>query len=124
MDVKGSVYMYKSATKLFCSLLSELFVCEICNKVFSRRYDVTKHQLFHTTENRYICEICKKAFSGKSDLKKHARFHTNEKPYVCDICKRAFCQSTGLRQHLRIHTKEKNRMFVESARRAYPKILT
>lgn len=53
------------------------------------------------------CDICEKAFVQKSDLTAHRRIHTDEKSYKCDICEKAFGQKSSLTIHRRIHTGEK-----------------
>jgi len=83
------------------------YSCEICNKLFSKKFKLVYHMRVHTKEKPYSCEICNKSFLSKSDLVRHIRIHTNEKPYSCEICNKAFSRKYYLVCHVRGHKKEK-----------------
>ncbi|XP_055870200.1 zinc finger protein 107-like [Biomphalaria glabrata] len=71
------------------------FSCEICQKSFTRRFDVTRHQsvhfgekslknfykpkMIHTGTKRFSCEICQKSFTRRSDVTRHQSVHFGEK---------------------------------------------
>ena len=40
----------------------------------------------HAEEKPYVCAACDKRFSQRGDLIRHERAHTGEKPYVCTQC--------------------------------------
>ena len=56
-----------------------LYVCEVCNKIFTWQSHLNIQLRFHTKEKPFICEVCNKGFSRKFDLNAHFRFHTGEK---------------------------------------------
>ena len=58
---------------------------EICNKAFSKRGELTRHNRVHTGGKPYSCEICDKVFSKRGDLNVHKRVFTGEKPYECKM---------------------------------------
>ena len=47
--------------------------CEICNKSFAERANLTKHILeVHERKRRFQCKICSRPFARKVDVKRHA----------------------------------------------------
>ncbi|XP_043802017.1 LOW QUALITY PROTEIN: zinc finger protein 62 homolog [Apis laboriosa] len=46
------------------------------------------------------CDVCDKQFASKENLSIHRRVHTGEKPYGCSQCGRRFAQRTSLILHL------------------------
>ena len=38
------------------------------------------------TRKPYSCDICNKSFSDKSNLSAHVTTHADQKPYTCNIC--------------------------------------
>lgn len=57
-----------------------IFICEICEKVLTRKHDLYRHiQSVHQKERPYSCKICGKSFASKSYIKvHHRRLHNQE----------------------------------------------
>ncbi|KAL7072695.1 hypothetical protein ACQ4LE_008157 [Meloidogyne hapla] len=86
------------------SSVSGQFRCEICSKIFSAHYNLTRHMPVHTGARPFQCKICGKAFRQASTLCRHKIIHTEEKPHRCKVCGKCFNRSSTLNTHSRIHT--------------------
>ncbi|XP_078511966.1 uncharacterized protein LOC144770974 isoform X2 [Lissotriton helveticus] len=84
----------------------KLFLCDICDKRFSKKSYLQQHQRLHGGPNSIPCMDCGKIFSKPSDLQRHEIIHTGEKPFTCAECGRSFTQMSGLKRHRRLHTGE------------------
>jgi len=59
---------------------------EVCNKLFSRNFDLKLHHRTHTRKKPYQCNVWGNSFIQNNDAIRHQRTHTGEKPYQCDVC--------------------------------------
>lgn len=77
------------------------WLCSSCPKSFSRKGDLTRHQLLHTGIKPHKCGTCGKEFAQYSGLKTHLNTHTKAKPYVCGIgtCMKAFSDPSSCTRH-------------------------
>lgn len=111
-------------TKLKCH------TCRFCEKSFSRKSDLNRHERTHTSEKSFqcsicdagfgrkdslirhtkthkiICKFCDKNFSQATELKTHNKTHHNKKAFVCETCGKMFTRMQHLNCHLNLHTKE------------------
>ncbi|KAL2016505.1 hypothetical protein VTK56DRAFT_3468 [Thermocarpiscus australiensis] len=58
---------------------------------------------FNQSQDRYICQTCNKAFSRPSSLRIHSHSHTGEKPFKCPFpgCGKAFSVRSNMKRHER-----------------------
>ncbi|KAL1304837.1 hypothetical protein AAFC00_003763 [Neodothiora populina] len=86
------------------------FACTLCDKRFTRAYNLRSHLRTHTDERPFVCTICGKAFARQHDRKRHEGLHSGEKKFVCKGalstgeqwgCGRRFARADALGRHFR-----------------------
>ncbi|KAM9900524.1 hypothetical protein OXX69_009053 [Metschnikowia pulcherrima] len=84
------------------------YACHLCEKKFTRPYNLKSHLRTHTDDRPFICNICGKAFARQHDRKRHEELHSGEKKYQCRGllrdgtpfgCGRKFARADALRRH-------------------------
>ncbi|XP_065085994.1 zinc finger protein 771-like [Ochlerotatus camptorhynchus] len=81
------------------------FPCDLCDRQFTLRENLSKHKRIHSNDKRYTCPYCKEKFLHRGTCKYHILCrHTGEKPYVCEICGKGFRHISQKYLHIRQHT--------------------
>uniref|UniRef100_A0A8C7HUV0 Uncharacterized LOC109905768 n=1 Tax=Oncorhynchus kisutch TaxID=8019 RepID=A0A8C7HUV0_ONCKI len=102
----GNVYQNLNSLKKHISIHTFPFCCNQCERRFSTRLGLKRHQRAHTGERPFKCSHCDRRFMCAYSLKMHVRTHTGERPYSCTICGKTSVQH--LARHMRMHAGEKN----------------
>lgn len=65
------------------------FSCNVCNMVFTKKSDRSRHMTSHTgeTQNGLLCEFCDKWFPSNSSMTRHVRIHTVKNFEDFSLCK-------------------------------------
>lgn len=77
------------------------FGCSKCDKKFTRKEDLTRHEILHSGIKSFKCPTCFKTFAIKPSLNLHLLTHTKEEPRACHECGRAFIRKDCLLRHMR-----------------------
>lgn len=79
------------------------YVCDTCNRIFTRKYSLKRH--IKTMHNHgslpFKCDSCNAAFSRRDMLDSHkGRVHSNNPlPFKCDSCQKTFSSISTLNRH-------------------------
>ena len=73
-----------------------IFGC--CQQSYKHPQDLNRHVAMHQ-ETTFNCELCDKTFTQKRLLKRHQVIHTNLLPHVCCHCSQGFRHNTQLYRH-------------------------
>ncbi|CAL1281163.1 unnamed protein product [Larinioides sclopetarius] len=84
-------------------LASNRYLCNICQKEFCLKGDLTRHLNSHNGVKPYECEHCNKTFTLKSNLRQHLTTHRMDKSFACPMCSKSFGNRRNLNLHLRRH---------------------
>ncbi len=61
-----------------------------CDKAFSSKFKLMRHELIHGSDKKHECPYCQKSFTRKDHLKNHLKVRTRE----------VYCISSTLNQSL------------------------
>ena len=78
----------------------KLFHCEVCDKYFTSKASLTRHDNKIHKEKQFLCEKCGKLFAQLKSMKDHDNsVHVKEKSQLCKICDAEFFKPFDLKKH-------------------------
>ena len=60
--------------------------CGVCQKVFTTKQYLKRHEAIHHSLVVLSCPVCSKYFDKKTALNRHMLSHTSLRPHVCEEC--------------------------------------
>jgi len=78
---------------------SSRYICLVCGKAYTSRYNIRCHLNMHTGKNVHSCPYCNRFFAHKHVFDSHLRTHTGERPFSCSRCGRAFSDRSNCSSH-------------------------
>ncbi|XP_055311500.1 zinc finger protein 595-like [Sitodiplosis mosellana] len=89
------------------------FACDICSKVFCKKFQLGRHMKTHDEQRPYLCEECGKGFKSAQNLLLHkTSIHYNEPTLQCPDCPRKFFRLCLLKSHSAVHRKDRDDKYV------------
>lgn len=82
------------------------FACDMCDKRFDRKENLSRHIRIHTGDRRYVCNYCGKGYTDPSGLKKHVFSKHSGMKFDCDICSVSYKSKEALSRHLTKHLSD------------------
>ena len=96
-----------------CNWIGEKpFTCAVCDKGFTRKQELPRHERIPTGKKPFTCAICEKGFTWNDTLQRHGKIHTEEKP-AARLCRNQWRYTRG-------STLEKSHSRVQCVTRALP----
>ena len=87
--------------------------CKICNKKYTTRSHLVRHEKIHMGVKPYSCKYCQLKFSQKAYVNYHEKVHikkghnirinTEDGTYFCKFCKKDFAALEALKLHEEFH---------------------
>lgn len=76
------------------------FKCKQCDKEYTRKNHLERHEASHGKRKVHVCKICSKTLTRMEHLKRHLITHLSVKPYNCKTCNRGFNRVEHLHNHI------------------------
>ncbi|XP_005108373.1 uncharacterized protein LOC101848073 [Aplysia californica] len=91
---------FNSKTQQQDGLQPSEFPCNLCNKVFQKKYLLVRHMNVHSQERPFSCDVCGRAYKDTSSLRRHLLVHQGIKDHICPVCGKDFFYSDSLKRHM------------------------
>ncbi|CAI2360984.1 unnamed protein product [Moneuplotes crassus] len=102
-------YRFKFIHEIVNGRKRKMIQCQYdgCSKEFTKTWSFLYHARMHEGVKPFECNICQRKFSQKSNLTKHSKQHlmanmSQRKRFRCSLCPKAYTERYNLRKHLKV----------------------
>ena len=74
-------------------------LCNSCQKYFTSKYYLNKHNRAHTKDKALTCLKCFKRFFTSRTLNRHAKNHRENGKFICSQCNKIYSNADRLKTH-------------------------
>ncbi|KAG6459157.1 zinc finger protein 287-like [Manduca sexta] len=79
------------------------FQCDLCTYTCFSSKQLSMHMVKHNGDRIFECSVCKKSYARKKTLSEHMKIHNNDRRFSCAVCGQAFVQKCSLKGHMKTH---------------------
>nr|XP_037286060.1 zinc finger protein 90-like [Rhipicephalus microplus] len=76
------------------------FACDVCQRTFFQRCDLSRHRKTHDGKQQFECAICKRGFSSLASQRRHEKEHDPARKAPCPECGATFTRPCQLKVHI------------------------
>lgn len=76
------------------------YSCDMCERKFYTKFNLTNHKKLHSLKSKEKCEFCGANMKCRRDLVIHVRRHMGFRPHACFLCIEAFYSERELNCHM------------------------
>ncbi|KAL3209077.1 hypothetical protein MRX96_038371 [Rhipicephalus microplus] len=76
------------------------FACDVCQRTFFQRCDLSRHRKTHEGKQQFECAICKRGFSSLASQRRHEKEHDPARKAPCPECGATFTRPCQLKVHI------------------------
>ncbi|KAJ8945350.1 hypothetical protein NQ314_009251 [Rhamnusium bicolor] len=76
------------------------FSCDLCDKKFKRKHEVSAHMRVHDGSMSFECDFCSKKLRSKGSWMIHRRRHLKDYVAKCEICSQGFVTNQEYNNHM------------------------
>ncbi|KAK8781969.1 hypothetical protein V5799_016687 [Amblyomma americanum] len=113
---RGFVFRFELTAHHARRHLHQKLHCHLCSRIFFIKERFDKHLSAHQEKWGFTCSVCGQLFETQGYLENHQLRHSGKTPYECTECGKRFSAPQGLTFHKQQHHHAKRPRQVDNAR--------